>query len=468
MRWAHPLLFHRIVVSVTTALVAVSLLLSGPLGGNWVSDADAARNTPDGVRVAGEGWIQAQPDLVRINLGVDVVDPSLDTARTEAATRMQGVIDRLKATGIPESDIRTTSLDVTPLYDSSGQVREFRVRNVVEIRSHDVAGTSELIDGAVGAGATRVLGVSFDVENVASLKTQARDLALDDARAHAEKLAREAGVQLGPLLAIEEADFGGATPERSAPAPMPAASPASAPAAAPNPPTQPGTMQISTDMQMAWGRTLPPTTDAPGPPDRQEIDTVGRGIVVVSPDVATISLGVNVVNPSLPAAWEDAKARMRSIVQALVASGVAETDVRTTSITLDQVTDRDGNLVGYRVRNVVAVRSADVVGIGALVGRALAAGATQVLNIGFELADRSGPMDRARSLALENARGKAEQLAARAGVELGRPIAIGSSDTDGARPVRVGAGPLASRGGTPILPGAQDVRTSIRALWAIQ
>jgi uncharacterized protein YggE len=109
-----------------------------------------------------------------------------------------------------------------------------------------------------------------------------------------------------------------------------------------------------------------------------------------------------------------------------------------------------------------------VAGVGALTDRALAAGATQVLNISFGLADRSGPMDRARSLALEHARDKAEQLAARAGVELGRPIAIGSSDTDGARPLRVGAVSLASRHGTPILPGAQDVRTTIRVLWAIQ
>ena len=111
----------------------------------------------------------------------------------------------------------------------------------------------------------------------------------------------------------------------------------------------------------------------------------------------------------------------------LVAAGVPETDVRTTSITLEQQTDRDGNITGHRVRNVVAVRSADVEGISALVGQAMAAGATRVVNISFGLADRSGPMDRARSLALENARGKAEQLAARAGVELGRPIAIGSS-----------------------------------------
>ena len=154
MRWAHPLLSRLIVASVMTALVTVALLSPGLLDGRWVSGAAAARSTPDGVRVAGEGWIQAQPDLVRISLGVDVVDASLDTARSEAATRMQSVIDRLKAAGIPESDLRTTRLEVAPLYDPSGQVRDYRVRNVVEIRSHDVAGSSDLIDGTIAAGAT--------------------------------------------------------------------------------------------------------------------------------------------------------------------------------------------------------------------------------------------------------------------------------------------------------------------------
>ena len=247
MRWAHPLPSNRIVASVMSALAAVALLLTALRDGSWVSDAAAARSTPDGVRVAGAGWIQAQPDLVRISLGVDVVDASLDIARSEAATRMQSVIDRLEAAGISESDIRTTGLDVVPMYDSSGGVREYRVRNVVEIRSHDVAGSSDLIDGAVGAGATRVLGIAFDVEDLASLKIQARDLALDRARAQAEKLAREAGAELGPHLAIEESDYGGSAPERYDSEPRPAASPAAA-----NPPTQPGVLQIYTDLQMAW------------------------------------------------------------------------------------------------------------------------------------------------------------------------------------------------------------------------
>ena len=213
---------------------------------------------------------------------------------------------------------------------------------------------------------------------------------------------------------------------------------------------------------------MPLVGGASGTSDRQEINTVGRGVVIVTPDIGTISLGVDVANPSLSVAWEDAKARMKSVVEALVAAGVPETDVRTTSITLESRTDRDSNITWHRVRNVVSVRSADVAGVGALADGALAAGAIQVLNISFGLADRSGPMDRARSLALENARGKAEQLAARAGVELRRPVSIGSSDTDGARPLRVGAGPLLSRHGTPILPGSQEVRTTVRALWAIR
>lgn len=461
-------LSHLIVAVVIAALIAAVILLPGPFEGSWIREAAAARSIPDGVRMAGEGWVQAQPDLVRISLGVDVVGASLDAARGEAATRMQGVIDHLRATGIPESDIRTTSLDISPLYDQSGRVRDYRVRNVVEIRSYDVAGSSELIDGAVGAGATRILGITFDVADLASLKKQARDLALDDARAHAEKLAREAGVELGPLLAIEESDYGGAAPERFSPQPAAAASPAAAPAPASNPPTQPGVMQINTDLQMAWGRTVPLSVGTATTTDRQEINTVGRGVVIVSPDIGIVTLGVDVVKPSLPAVWEDAKERMSSIVPALVAAGVSEMDVRTTSISLEPVTNRDGNLIGHRVRNIVTVRSDDIEGISALVGRALDAGATQVLNISFALADRSGPMDRARSLALENARGKAEQLATRAGVELGRPVAMSSADTDGVRPLRVGAGPLASRSGAPILPGTQDVRTTLRALWAIQ
>ena len=103
-----------------------------------------------------------------------------------------------------------------------------------------------LLDDVVGAGATRVVGISFEADDMSSLKEQARDQAMQNARAKADQLAREAGVSLGRPLTIEESDVGGVMPVQAAPRA------AAAPAAAPPTPIQPGELQVRTTLRVVW------------------------------------------------------------------------------------------------------------------------------------------------------------------------------------------------------------------------
>jgi uncharacterized protein YggE len=83
-------------------------------------------------------------------------------------------------------------------------------------------------------------------DNLEALKAQARDQAMQNARAKAEQLARDAGVTLGRPITIEESDVGGVTPVRAAPA---AADAFAAPASTP---IQPGELQVQTIVRVTW------------------------------------------------------------------------------------------------------------------------------------------------------------------------------------------------------------------------
>jgi uncharacterized protein len=120
------------------------------------------------------------------------------------------------------------------------------VQNLVEVKTTNVGGLGALIDDAVGSGATRVNGIRFEASDMAGLKNQARDQAMQDARAQADQLARDAGVTLGRPMSIEVSDTGGATPVRAF------ASGQAAPAAAVSTPIQPGELSISTTVQVVW------------------------------------------------------------------------------------------------------------------------------------------------------------------------------------------------------------------------
>jgi uncharacterized protein YggE len=204
-----------------------------------------------GISVVGQGIVLAQPNTARITLGSEVFDQSLSNAQAEAARRMDAVVSKLKASGIPDSDIHTVSFSINPQYDLRDQnqplLRGYQVQNLVEVKTTDVAGLGSLIDAAVSSGATRVYGIRFEASNMEELKNQARDQAMQNARAKADQLARDAGVSLGRPTSIDESDTGGVTPVRAL-----AGAQAAAPNAAPTTPIQPGELQVQTTVRVVW------------------------------------------------------------------------------------------------------------------------------------------------------------------------------------------------------------------------
>jgi uncharacterized protein YggE len=213
--------------------------------------AQTATQPTPGISVVGEGIVVTQPGVARITLGSEVVDASLSNAQAEAARRMDAVVTKLKADGILDTDIHTVAFNINPQYDQRDPsqapvLRGYQVSNQVEVKTTNVAGLGALIDDAIGSGATRVFGIRFEASDMEGLKNQARDQAMQNARAKAEQLARNAGVSLGRPLTIEESDTGGVTPQLRLPA---AAMAAPAPVTTP---IQPGELQVSTTVHVVW------------------------------------------------------------------------------------------------------------------------------------------------------------------------------------------------------------------------
>jgi hypothetical protein len=233
---------------VALALSLTALLALPPLTAAQTIPVQPAPES--GISVVGSGIVLAQPNIARITLGVEVFDGSLTNAQANAARTMDAVISKLKAHGIADDDIRTTSYNINPQYEpgrdpAAAALRGYQVQNLVDVRVTNVSTLGQILDDVVSAGATRVFGIRFEADNMEALKSQARDQAMQNARAKAEQLARDAGVSLGRAIAIQESDIGGVTPVRQLD------TPAAAPAAATTP-IQPGQLQVQTTVRVVW------------------------------------------------------------------------------------------------------------------------------------------------------------------------------------------------------------------------
>jgi uncharacterized protein YggE len=162
-----------------------------------------------GISAAGTGRVTGTPDIVILQLGVDVEMRSVEAARSSAATSMQAAIDSLKGNGVDQKDIQTVQFTVQPQYDFSNNrqvLRGYRVSNVVSAKVRKVDTAGKIIDDVTrAAGDSAVVrSLSFTIEDPSKLQAQARELAVKQARERADQLAKPAGVKIGRVLQITE------------------------------------------------------------------------------------------------------------------------------------------------------------------------------------------------------------------------------------------------------------------------
>ncbi|MHB0869997.1 MAG: SIMPL domain-containing protein [Chloroflexota bacterium] len=202
------------------------------------------------------------------------------------------------------------------------------------------------------------------------------------------------------------------------------------------------------------------------------IVVAGEGTISVKPDLARVTLGVEVTNSSAQGAQQDAAASMAAVMAELKKQGIQEKDIQTVRFDLSpdyDYSNRNPVLKGYRATNLVLVIVRDISKVGGLLDAVVGSGATRLQGISFSVSDPAAAGAQGREEAMKNARAKAEQLAKLAGVTLGQPVAIEESVSAPPAPVEMAPRAMAAPAAdTPISPGTQEVRTTVRVTYSIR
>lgn len=215
---------------------------------------------------------------------------------------------------------------------------------------------------------------------------------------------------------------------------------------------------------------------APGASDQppeHTIAVVGSGKVTVVPDQGTIRLGVLIERPTAKAARNDAAAAMTKVVDAIRKLGIADKDIATSAISLSPVYDYTATpstpkIRGYQLQNIVTVTVRDITKLGDVLDNGVAAGATSVEGISFDVADRAAAESKAREAAVKDAKAKAQTLADGVGVRI---TGVASMSESVSTPVwydkSFAAGAVAPNAATPVLTGTTDVTITVSVSFLI-
>jgi uncharacterized protein YggE len=177
-----------------------------------IAPAQAA-DTPRLLTVSGHGEVSGVPDQAQLSAGVTTTAKTAEEALAQNATQMNGVFAALKRLGVPERKIQTSNFSIQPQYPPYNQnntglqhIIGYTVSNQVSVTLDDVKKLGPAIDALVAAGANQVNDVSFTIDDTKSLVTKARIEAVADATDRANTYAKAAGVSLGNIVSISDAD----------------------------------------------------------------------------------------------------------------------------------------------------------------------------------------------------------------------------------------------------------------------
>ena len=195
-----------------------------------------------------------------------------------------------------------------------------------------------------------------------------------------------------------------------------------------------------------------------------QISVSGSGSAAAPPDVAIVTVGIEVMARSVAAARTQAAADAAAVIEALRSGGIAEQDMATATFSVQPEYDQHNgrHLRGYRVANHIEARVRDLDSLGQLLDSVVAAGgdSTVISGIRFIHDDTTALDTAARTRAWQDARRKAGQLAELAGLELGEPAFIDEqSHPVPMPPMRLAL--MESAAATPVEPGELGVTVTI-------
>jgi uncharacterized protein YggE len=161
------------------------------------------------------------------------------------------------------------------------------------------------------------------------------------------------------------------------------------------------------------------------------VEVTGEGSVGAAPDFARVTLGVTSTGKNAGEAMAANAKAANALVSLIKSEGVAPADIQTSEVSISPMFAQPSpgqqtapTITGYSVANNVSVIVRDIPRIGALLDKAVTAGANSVYGIGFGHNDPSALLDKARPLAVADARRKAEIYANAGGARIGRLMVL--------------------------------------------
>ena len=160
------------------------------------------------VNVSGEGKVKIEPDQALITISVETKGNDAVSVKKDNDKKMDAVLKLIKKANIAKEDFQTQRVSLNPNYDYEKKKNYFLASQTVQILLKDLSKYDELMAGTVDAGINRINNVEFKTSKLLQLQSDARKLAIEDAKTKAEDFVSVLGQKVGKAITISDNSAG--------------------------------------------------------------------------------------------------------------------------------------------------------------------------------------------------------------------------------------------------------------------
>ncbi|MFG4005246.1 SIMPL domain-containing protein [Flavobacterium aquidurense] len=168
-----------------------------------MSYAQEAKQIPQ-INVNGEGKVKVAPDQVCISATVETKGNNAKDVKKQNDEKIDAVLKFIKKMNVPTADFKTKQVALNPQYDYEKKKTSYNATQTIEIVLKDLSKYDELMEGLVQQGINRIDRVSFETSKLAQIETEARKLAIKDAKLKAEDYVSVLGQKVGKAYTISD------------------------------------------------------------------------------------------------------------------------------------------------------------------------------------------------------------------------------------------------------------------------
>ena len=156
------------------------------------------------INVSGEGKIKVAPDQASISISIETKGNKAEEVKKENDTKMDAILKFIKKSNIAKEDFQTQRVSLNPNYDYIKKKSNYVATQSVLILLKDLSKYDALMEGLVNEGINRIDNVEFKSSKMVQLQSDARKLAVKDAKVKADDFVSVLGQKVGKAILISD------------------------------------------------------------------------------------------------------------------------------------------------------------------------------------------------------------------------------------------------------------------------